>query len=117
MGPPCIAPYFNGYALWTYLTWPFLFALDGVAVREIEPVEDNGQTWRAYRRICRPSRSASTYRSSTSETILCGAHDFASTWQEASPPSNTSATSSKPKDQVSVQTPGLPRRRRRQCVA
>jgi len=37
--------YFNGYALWTYLTTPFVLALDGVSVREIAPVEHNGQTW------------------------------------------------------------------------
>jgi len=36
---------FNGYALWTYLTTPFLLAMDGVTVREIAPVKDDGQTW------------------------------------------------------------------------
>jgi len=43
---PLQRAYFNGYALWNYLTTPFLLALDGVSVREIDPVEDNGQTWR-----------------------------------------------------------------------
>src|ERR1700692_4082545 len=38
--------YFNGYALWTYLTTPFLLALDGVSVQEVAPVEDGGQRWR-----------------------------------------------------------------------
>src|ERR1700739_4150721 len=28
--------YFNGYALWTYLTTPFLLAMDGVRVEETE---------------------------------------------------------------------------------
>ena len=42
---PLQRAYFNGYALWTYLTMPFLLTLDGVSVREIAPVEDNGQTW------------------------------------------------------------------------
>ncbi|HEY6647029.1 MAG TPA: hypothetical protein VI217_08070 [Mycobacterium sp.] len=42
---PLQRAYFNGYALWTYLTAPFLLTLDGVTVREIGPVEDNGQTW------------------------------------------------------------------------
>ena len=37
--------YFNGYALWTYLTTPFLMALPGFSVQEIDPVEDNGETW------------------------------------------------------------------------
>jgi hypothetical protein len=42
---PLQRAYFNGYALWTYLTTPFLLALDGVSVRELGPVEDNGETW------------------------------------------------------------------------
>jgi hypothetical protein len=37
--------YFNGYAR-TYLTTPFLLALDGVSVREIARVEDDGRNWR-----------------------------------------------------------------------
>jgi hypothetical protein len=42
---PLQRAYFNGYALWTYLTTPFLLTLEGVSVREIAPVEDDGQTW------------------------------------------------------------------------
>jgi hypothetical protein len=42
---PLQRAYFNGYAMWTYLTTPFLLALEGVSVREIAPVEDGGQTW------------------------------------------------------------------------
>ncbi len=42
---PLQRAYFNGYALWTYLTTPFLLALDGVSVREIDPVENDGQIW------------------------------------------------------------------------
>jgi hypothetical protein len=38
--------YFNGYALWTYLTTPFLLTLDGVSVHEIASVMEDGQTWR-----------------------------------------------------------------------
>ena len=41
--------YFNGYALWTYLTTPFLFALPGFVVDEIQPWRENGQTWRGLR--------------------------------------------------------------------
>ena len=37
--------YFNGYAMWTYLTTPFLLAMPGVSVDEIAPVEDNGEAW------------------------------------------------------------------------
>ena len=39
---PLQRAYFNGYALWTYLTSPFLLALPGLSVRELEPVEENG---------------------------------------------------------------------------
>lgn len=41
--------YFNGYALWTYLTTPFLLAMDGVRVDEIEPWREGGETWRVLR--------------------------------------------------------------------
>jgi hypothetical protein len=43
--------YFNGYALWTYLTTPFLLAVDGVRVEEIEPWREGSELWcvmRAY---------------------------------------------------------------------
>lgn len=38
--------YFAGYAMWTYLTTPFLFASDGVETEEVEPWKENGETWR-----------------------------------------------------------------------
>ncbi len=41
--------YFNGEALWTYLTAPFLLALDGVAVEEIEPWQEGAETWHVLR--------------------------------------------------------------------
>lgn len=40
------AAYFNGYALWTYLTQPFLYTYPGFQVEEIEPWHENGETWR-----------------------------------------------------------------------
>ena len=43
---PLQRAYFNGYALWTYLTSPFLLALPGFTATEIDPVEDNGRTLR-----------------------------------------------------------------------
>lgn len=42
---PLQRAYFNGYALWTYLTTPFLMTLPGFIVDEVAPVEDNGETW------------------------------------------------------------------------
>lgn len=38
--------YFTGYAMWTYLTTPFLFRLPGVETEEIESWSENGETWR-----------------------------------------------------------------------
>jgi hypothetical protein len=37
--------YFNGYALWTYLTTPFLLALPGFSVSEIDPLRENREPW------------------------------------------------------------------------
>jgi hypothetical protein len=41
--------YFNGEALWTYLTTPFLLALAGVRVDETESWREGAETWRVWR--------------------------------------------------------------------
>jgi hypothetical protein len=41
--------YFNGEALWTYLTTPFLLATDGVRVEETAPWREGPETWRLLR--------------------------------------------------------------------
>ena len=38
--------YFLGYAVWNYLTTPFLFAEPGFSVHEIGPHVEAGETWR-----------------------------------------------------------------------
>lgn len=38
--------YFTGYATWNYFNTPFLFATPGFEVTEIEPWEENNETWR-----------------------------------------------------------------------
>lgn len=38
--------YFAGYALWNYLTIPFLFMEPGFTVREIDPWPEAGEIWR-----------------------------------------------------------------------
>lgn len=38
--------YFAGYAMWTYLNTPFLFALPGLETEEIQPWQENGEVWR-----------------------------------------------------------------------
>jgi hypothetical protein len=58
---PLQRAYFNGYALWEYLTAPFLMTLPGFSVREIDPVEDNGEKW-AGLRVQFPARIASHSR-------------------------------------------------------
>jgi hypothetical protein len=40
------AAYFCGYAMWTYLTQPFLYSYPGVEVEEIEPWEEDGELLR-----------------------------------------------------------------------
>jgi hypothetical protein len=41
--------YFNGYALWTCLTTPFLLAMEGFQLREIEPWREGAEVWRGLR--------------------------------------------------------------------
>jgi hypothetical protein len=46
---PLQRAYFNGEALWTYLTTPFVLTMDGVRVDETEPWHEEGETWRVLR--------------------------------------------------------------------
>ena len=46
---PLHRAYFNGYALWTYLTTPFLLSMSGVRVEEIEPWKEGLEIWRVLR--------------------------------------------------------------------
>jgi hypothetical protein len=38
--------YFGGTAMWTYLTQPFTFALDGFKTSELDPWHEAGEEWR-----------------------------------------------------------------------
>ena len=38
--------YFISYACWNYLTAPFLFTYPSVKTREVEPWQEDGETWR-----------------------------------------------------------------------
>jgi hypothetical protein len=40
------AGYFSSYALWGYLTTPFLYTYPGFEAREIDPWYENGERWR-----------------------------------------------------------------------
>lgn len=46
---PLHRAYFNGEALWTYLTTPFLLAMDGVRVEETESWREGSERWRVLR--------------------------------------------------------------------
>ena len=46
---PLHRAYFNGEALWTYLTTPFLLAMAGVRVEETESWQEGEETWRVLR--------------------------------------------------------------------
>ena len=55
---PLHRAYFNGYALWTYLTTPFFMALPGFEIREIDPIQEGGEVWHGLRARF-PTRSMS----------------------------------------------------------
>lgn len=46
---PLQRAYFNGYAMWTYLTTPFLATLPGFDAEEIDPWREGVETWRGLR--------------------------------------------------------------------
>ncbi|MFF7984403.1 hypothetical protein ACFZDK_35720 [Streptomyces sp. NPDC007901] len=47
---PLDRAYFNGYALWTYLTTPFFMTMDGMVVAETEPWHESPtECWRGLR--------------------------------------------------------------------
>jgi hypothetical protein len=46
---PLDRAYFNGYAMWAYHTTPFLLAMPGFTVTEIEPWREGGELWRGLR--------------------------------------------------------------------
>jgi hypothetical protein len=43
---PLDRAYFNGYALWIYLTTPFFMLFPGMELKEIEPLQEGDETWR-----------------------------------------------------------------------
>ena len=70
--------YFNGYALWTYLTTPFHFVMPGFGVREIEPWRENDEVWRGLR-VTYPSNITSHSKEQDfyfGEDYLLRRHDY-----------------------------------------
>jgi hypothetical protein len=69
---PLQRAYFNGEALWTYLTTPFLLAMDGVEVEETEPWREGPETWR----VLRAYFSGAIETHSLIQDFFFGADDF-----------------------------------------
>jgi hypothetical protein len=46
---PLHRAYFNGYAMWTYLTTPFLMTMPGFEIVEISPWQEGDELWRGLR--------------------------------------------------------------------
>jgi hypothetical protein len=68
---PLHRAYFNGYALWTYLTTPFFMALPGFEVREIDPITEGEEVWRGLK-----ARFPSQYASHSPEQNFYFGSDF-----------------------------------------
>jgi hypothetical protein len=71
--------YFSSYAMWTYLTQPFLYAYPGFVAEEIEPWHENGETWRRLK-VTFPDYIASHTRQQTTyfgPDGLLRRHDYA----------------------------------------
>jgi hypothetical protein len=66
--------YFISYACWNYLTAPFLFTYPGVETQELEPWQDDGETWRVCtsRSRDRSPRTARNRSSITAPTSCSG---------------------------------------------
>jgi hypothetical protein len=46
--------YFGSYAMWMYLTTPFSLAIEGAQVWDIDPLEEDEETWRGIRVVMPP---------------------------------------------------------------
>jgi hypothetical protein len=71
--------YFTGYAMWTYLTTPFLFILPGFQVKEVEPWQEDGEIWRRLH-VTFPANIESHSREQTfyfdEKTSILRRHDY-----------------------------------------
>ena len=63
--------YFASAATWNYLTAPFVFASPGVRAREIEPWQEDGETWRRLA-VTFPEHGSPTTTPSRSSTTTSG---------------------------------------------
>ncbi|MFJ7217399.1 hypothetical protein [Amycolatopsis sp. NPDC098790] len=71
--------YFSGYAFWNYVNTPFLLAQEGVETTEIDPWQQDGETWRRLA-VRFPARIATHNTEQTfyfGEDFLLRRHDYA----------------------------------------
>jgi hypothetical protein len=105
---PLQRAYFNGYALWTYLTSPFLLALPGLSVLELEPVDENGLELTGlqvrfgpnfashslpsniFRTSRRPTASGCPPRGGRTGVVRTAGRSFPSSWCRSTSPTATS---------------------------
>jgi hypothetical protein len=91
---PLHLAYFNGYAMWTYLTTPFLMAMPGFEVAEISPWREGGELWRGLRARFPDNIASHSNRISTSAAISCCAGTITMSMSQAAfRQRNTSTTS------------------------
>lgn len=70
--------YFASYAMWTYMTQPFLYTYPGFTTEELSPWQENGETWRRLK-VTFPEYIASHSREQISyfgEDGLLRRHDY-----------------------------------------
>ena len=90
---PLHRAYFNGYAMWTYLTTPFFMTMPGFEVTEIAHWQEGAERWRG----CEydfPMKSPATAKSKTftsARTFCCAGTIITSTSPAHSRSRNTSA--------------------------
>jgi len=75
---PLHRAYFNGYAMWTYLTTPFFMAMPGFEMTEIAPWQEGAERWRGLR-VRFPDEIASHSREQDfyfGEDFLLRRHDY-----------------------------------------
>ena len=75
---PLHRAFFNGYAMWTYLNTPFLLAMEGVELVELEAWQEGEEKWRVLRAFF-PGRMISHSRHQDfyfGEDLLLRRHDY-----------------------------------------
>ena len=76
--------YFDSYALWTYLTIPFLYTYPGFVTEELPPWEEDGEVWRPLRAVfltASPATRASKSHISARTACCAGTSTLSTSWE------------------------------------